>query len=375
MKPLVGMASALLLVASIASARADDWTSSAQMADAAAHFLESLGEEQRQAVHLAFEAPERGGWSNLPILMVPPSGLLLKDMNDEQRHAAQALLRASMSSQGYAKFTGVMRLDDVLHARAQAQYEATPEEERDPARERFMATRDARNYAVTVFGEPGSTNWGWQLVGHHAAANFTVSDGRVAFTPTFFGSSPRVIESGAYAGTIVLSHEADRGFELMHALSPEQRARAHVAEEKGDGLVTGPGHPHDITEYEGLPASELDATQKRLLRVLVEEYVRNADFDAADAQMQAIEAAGWDAVRFSWHGPVDPDAPFYYRVHGPRVLIEYDRVDANHDHTIVRDPANDYGADWLGKHLEEHHPTPEQIREAVRQLMEAASTD
>jgi len=53
------------------------------------------------------------------------------------------------------------------------------------------------------------------------------------------------------------------------------------------------------------------------------------------------------------------------------VLIEYNRVDENHDHSIVRDPANDYGQDWLGEHLEEHHPTPDEIRESVRQRLGA----
>lgn len=28
---------------------------------------------------------------------------------------------------------------------------------------------------------------------------------------------------------------------------------------------------------------------------------------------------------------------------------------ANHVHSIIRDPGNDYGHDWLGKHCEEHH--------------------
>jgi hypothetical protein len=103
--------------------------------------------------------------------------------------------------------------------------------------------------------------------------------------------------------------------------------------------------------------------------------VRNAEFDAADAQLRAIGEAGWDALWFSWRGPVKPDGRFYYRVHGPRLLIEYNRVDENHDHSIARDPLNDYGADWLGQHLQEHHPTPEQIRNTVRERVGAAPPD
>ena len=69
---------------------------------------------------------------------------------------------------------------------------------------------------------------------------------------------------------------------------------------------------------------------------------------------------------FSWRGPLDPAGRFYYRVHGPRILIEYSRQDENHDHTIVRDPKNDYGEDWLGKHYEEHHPSMEEAMENAR---------
>lgn len=59
----------------------------------------------------------------------------------------------------------------------------------------------------------------------------------------------------------------------------------------------------------------------------------------------------------------------YYRVHGPRILIEYIRQNNNHDHTIVRDPKNDYGEDWLGKHYEEHHPSMKEAMEHTRRAV------
>ncbi|MEE4175188.1 MAG: DUF3500 domain-containing protein [Xanthomonadales bacterium] len=365
----------LLLLTTSQDTWARAWNSSEAMADAARELLETLEPEQREAAHFPFDAVERGTWSNLPILAVPPSGVLLKDMNDDQRKATQALLRASLSSQGYAKFTGIMRLEDRLYELGAARLESIPEDERTPRQVALVATRDPNHYAVALFGEPGAPRWGWKLVGHHAAANFTVDEGRVAFTPTFLGSSPRVIETGPYAGMAVLPQEGDRGMELMASLTAAQQEKARVAEERGDGMMAGPGRQASLLEVEGLAAGELDGVQKKLLRVLVEEYVRNADFDAADAQLAAIEAAGWDALRFSWRGPVAPDGPFYYRIHGPRLLIEYDRVSENHDHAIVRDPVNDYGADWLGQHLQEYHPSPEEIRAGMQQRLGVAEPD
>jgi hypothetical protein len=354
---------------------AGDWTGSKQMATAATKLLQALEPDQRQAVHFPFESAERANWSNLPILMVPPPGMLLADMNDAQRQATQALLRASMSSQGYAKFSGIMKLEDLLQEMARARFEAAAEEERTALREAFVATRNSNNYAVAVFGEPGASRWGWKLAGHHAAANFTVSDERVAFTPTFLGSSPRIIETGPYAGMMAMPKEGDRGIALMESLTPAQREKALVDEEFAEGIFSGPGRQDSLKTFEGLPAGELDAGQKRLLRAVVEEYVRNAEHDAADAQLATIDASGWDALWFSWRGPVEADGRFYYRVHGPRLLIEYNRVDANHDHSIVRDPANDYGADWLGQHLEEHHPTGEEIRKGVEERVGAPMPD
>jgi hypothetical protein len=362
------LAACLLLTASLAT-RAHGWSSSDAMARAANTLLETLEPGQSKLVHFPLEAAERSTWSNLPVLIVPPPGMLLKDMNDMQRQATQELLRASMSSQGYAKFTGIMRLEELLHEQAMARLAQNEDEERAPFMKAMAATRDANNYAVAIFGEPGAATWGWKLAGHHAAANFTVADGRVSFTPTFLGSSPRIVQSGPYAGTMALPKEGDRAIALMESLTAPQREKALVDEELAEGIFAGPGRQQSLQGYEGLPVGELDADQQRLLRALVEEYVRNAETDAADTQLAAIEAAGWDALWFSWRGPVDPDGRFYYRVHGPRLLIEYNRVDTNHDHSIVRDPANDYGADWLGKHLEEHHPTGEQIREDVQRRL------
>ena len=73
--------------------------------------------------------------------------------------------------------------------------------------------------------------------------------------------------------------------------------------------------------YEVITTDELSVGQMRLLQALVEEYVRNSDFDAADAQLELIGANDWEDLWFSWAGPVDNNGEFYYRVHGPRVLI------------------------------------------------------
>src|SRR5262249_31012798 len=137
------------------------------------------------------------------------------------------------------------------------------------------------------------------------------------------------------------------------------RSRAQVAvlppEPLFSDVLTGVGGRDGLSGFEGVPASDRDAPQKKLLFALVDEYVRNADFDAAERHLDAIQRAGLDQLHFSWRGPTDDArSPFYYRIHGPRLIIEFAVQEPNHIHTIMRDPQNDYGMDWLGLHYEEH---------------------
>jgi hypothetical protein len=336
------------------------------VAAAAQSFLDSLDEAQLASATLPMGTNERAKWSNLPIIMVRPAGLLIKDMTDETRRATHTLMRATMSSQGYAKITGIMLLEDLLHQMDAAALQSNEERRDDPMARAFVATRDYENYAVAIFGNPGDASWGWKIAGHHAAANFTISDGRIGFTPTFLGSSPMEVQSGRYAGLMALSKEGQRGVEFMNSLNSEQKKKAVIADAAAEDVFEGPGRRESLEKYEGLSVSNLTEEQMYLLRLLIKEFAHNVDHEAATAQIDAIREAGWEKVWFSWRGPVDAEGKFYYRVHGPRILIEYNRQNANHDHMIIRDPSNDYGEDWLGKHYEEHHPNMAEAMENAR---------
>ncbi len=80
----------------------------------------------------------------------------------------------------------------------------------------------------------------------------------------------------------------------------------------------------------------------------------------------ALVREHFDETRFAWRGGHDDECAFYYRVHSPVLLIEYDNHPgvflANpeparfHVHTIVRAPnGNDYGRDLLAQHYRLHH--------------------
>lgn len=331
-----------------------------QMAVAATRFLQSLTNEQRNVALRSFNDEEsRTYWSNLPAMFVERSGVRLGDLSDDQRRRLHDLMRASTSSQGYQKLAGVIRLDEILHEDAS---KAVRDGTRDLPDE-LVESWTAANYWVSVFGDPETAaTWGWQLSGHHLAANFTVFEGRLSFTPLFLGAEPHEVKSGLDAGWKVLAQEADRGFELLQSLDSSQRSKAVIGSVVPADIIEGPGRKGQIEEFSGLPASELNAAQSALLWALVREYVSNADHDAAAAQLDKIAADGLDRMYFAWIGPVDQiDSKYYYRVHGPSILIEYvveegvGGAAANHTHSIVRDPGNDYGADWLNQHYETSH--------------------
>ena len=110
-------------------------------------------------------------------------------------------------------------------------------------------------------------------------------------------------------------------------------------------VLAGPGRQASLTSFQGIAAGQLDDAQQRLLWLLVQEFVRNADFDAAEAQLALIQQS-WGDTHFAWQGPPpDPAARFYFRVHGPRILIEYD----------VQEPLTSQGG-----HVHGDHPRPDQ---------------
>jgi hypothetical protein len=326
-----------------------------RMRDAATAFLESLDDAARKAVAFPLEADQRTSWSNLPVALVPRVGINVGALSIESRRRFHDLLRASTSSQGYHKIAGIMRHDDLLRTEELEYLQHNPPRPR--AGRNAIESMGSANYWMAIFGEPVRDKpWAWLVTGHHLGATFTCAGGRVVAAPLFLGAQPLEDLKGPYAGFAVLSHEGLRGLDLVSSLHPEQAKVAVLSTEPlFSDVLTGVGRRNSLSRFEGLPAGDLDEPQKKLLLALVEEYVRNVDFHAAERHLAAIHAAGFEQLHFSWRGPInDFRSPFYYRIHGPRLIIEFAVQEPNHIHTIMRDPQNDYGMDWLGLHYEEH---------------------
>jgi len=220
-------------------------------------------------------------------------------------------------------------------------------------------------------GRPSATEpWGWQLDGHHAIINYFVLRDQVVMTPFFAGSEPVTAHGGKFKGTTVLQDEQNVGLSLINALTAEQRKKAILRFSKtGNENLTEAWKDNVVLDYAGLRASEMNDAQRKQLLDLVALFIDNMDDGHARVKMDEVRRY-LDRTWFAWIGQTDPDAVFYYRVHSPVVLIEFDhQVPANlkqyardpnapnheHIHTVVRTPnGNDYGKDLLRLHYLQH---------------------
>jgi hypothetical protein len=328
--------------------------------DAALAFLQSLGSGQRQRVTFDMDAVEWRTWINVHMNHFR-HGLLLEDLDPPVRELALAIVRASLSARGFHQARSIMRLNELL-AELTGDYEAFGE----------------WPYFISIFGNPGAAEpWGYQFDGHHLCLNAVVFDGRLAITPAFMGAEPRRVRTGRLAGISLFDPEESSGLDLMRALDPEQRSRAIIypsilsddispqLQNLFDGrMQAGAFHDNLVAPYQGVAGRDLTDGQRGLLLAVADSFVGWRGAGHAEVGMAEV-ARHLDETWFSWYGGFDDRAPFYYRVHSPVILIEFDHHPGvafdneeptrNHVHTVVRTPnGGDYGKDLLRQHHEQY---------------------
>jgi len=141
---------------------------------------------------------------------------------------------------------------------------------------------------------------------------------------------------------------------------PVEQAKLQATSDAIDEVAGLTDADHDVVAYSveprGVPAGELDAEQREMLRALLATYLDRVPAGVSPLQRYDDEAA-LDAVHFAWAGSIASGEPHYYRLQGPRLLIEWDNTqrDANHAHSVWRDPTSDFGLDVLARHRAAHH--------------------
>jgi len=317
--------------------------------NAAKKFLGRLKDDQALRTMFPVDDIEWRSWDNRHFYK--RRGVGFNEMNDEQRELAFALLKASLSAKGLKQSQDIMKLNGTL-AELANNFDEYGE---------WL-------YWITIMGDPSPTKpWGWQIDGHHLIINYFVLGDQVVMSPLFVGSEPVHATSGKFKGTIVLQDEQARGLKLIQALNEDQQKIAILNSEKtGNNALTQAYKDNVNLDYAGIPASKLDKKQQALLLNVVEGFVGNMADGHAKVKMEEV-TQHLDRTHFAWIGGTTDQDVYYYRVHSPVVLIEFDherRVapfrsqepTRDHIHAVLRTPnGNDYGKDLLRQHYELHH--------------------
>jgi hypothetical protein len=262
--------------------------------------------------------------------------------------------------------------------------------------------RDPLRYNVSLFGAPSDSEpWGWRFEGHHISLNYTIVKGEiVAPTPTFFGSNPAEAPLGGVATLRPLAGVEDLARDLVHALQDEQRVLAVLAPVAPSDIVLA-NRPRVVNgalpaptirwnqetfsdaqqerflqiqrergllpeqiemlrcseEPRGVSVAQMNESQRQIVHALIGEYIHRMPDELAEFEYNQLRRRGIDQVHFAWAGGIERHQPHYYRLQGPRFLVEYDNTqnDANHIHSVWRDPQNDFGADLLAHHYAHAH--------------------
>jgi hypothetical protein len=121
-------------------------------------------------------------------------------------------------------------------------------------------------------------------------------------------------------------------------------------------LVLGPGQAGKTIQPEGLKATAMNERQRTLLLDVISEWAGIINVAYAAPRMAEIRA-GLEDTYFAWRGPTshepDKNGSAYYRIQGPKLVIEFSPQGVGgdptmHVHTMYRDPTNDYGIKFTG---------------------------
>jgi hypothetical protein len=314
-----------------------------EMVTAAQSFLATLSAEQKQKASFSFEDAERKNWHFIPR---PRLGLPLKEMSQEQRLVAHALLSTGLSSRGATQAYTVMSLEGLL-AEIERGQSGKP-------------VRDPELYFFSIFGTPSAEKpWGWRVEGHHLSLNFACSGKGASATPSFYGSNPGEVRQGSRTGLRILGREEDLGRRLFQSLSETQKSQALLSKEAPKDILNDPKR-ESYTDPEGLPLSDMTPEQVELVEAILRQYLGRHRPEIESAEWDRIHQSDWKTTRFAWAGGAERGQGHYYRLQGRSFLLEYDNTqnEGNHPHSIWRDRERDFGGDLLKAHYAQSHSTP-----------------
>ena len=339
----------------------------AAMVQAAQALVQSLDEDGRERLMHPVDAVQWQTWAN-PEFMQFDTGLRLEFQPEAVRDNALALVRASLSPEGYELGRNMMLINGFLGQVVGLE-----------------SLLNEFSYNIALYGSPDlRAPWGWQLYGHHCALNCLVVEGRMVLSPVFLGAEPNEIDRGPHAGRPSLTERIDLGTALMAALPDDLRRAATVYEKMVDpAMPPGRVHPGDERHLagafqdnreipnEGVCVRDMPDAARELVMEIAEEFVRMLPAGPRAARLREIRER-LPETWFSWIGGHRPGDVFYYRVQSPVIIAEldhhcgvfldYDTPQPFHIHTVLRTPhGNDYGRAYVRQWLAAHESTRDEV--------------
>ena len=325
------------------------------MAEAATSFLALLSPEESKKTQHDIEAKEWRAWAN-PELYVMRHGLRLEETSDDAVDGVHSILKASLSPSGYSKAVGCMRTNHLLGEIIDAR-----------------SILNERSYNFSIFGSPSLTEpWGWQLTGHHLCLNCFMLRSQQVISPVFMGAAPNTIDDGPYIGLTLFEPQEAAGRKVMTSLESSLRERVQIYKrlQPSDGdMPESRFHRADqrhlggafqdtrIIPYEGIPVIQFPVEVQQLVKDIARLALDYLPEHALAQKMTELERH-WHETYFCWIGKWGSHDAFYYKLHSPVTMLEFDHhsgvfltnKDAQpfHIHTLVRTPnGNDYGKELL----------------------------
>jgi len=146
-----------------------------EMAEACVKFVDSLSADQKAKTIYHFNDGERIFWYYPPMNR---HGLPLRDMDENQRTLAYALMASGLSKTAATRVHQIIEHELILGSM-----------EKTAGIRSFV--RDPELYYWTVFGDPlGEDPWGWRIEGHHISIHMHIYKGEVISTTPFLRLQP-----------------------------------------------------------------------------------------------------------------------------------------------------------------------------------------
>ncbi len=350
--------------------------------DAANAFLVTLSPQQRKVAQIEMTPQNAARWSNFPAGFVPRNGIYFRAMNPAQTAAALKVARLALSAEGFTRFQEVRAGDDAFAkqdrgpggrgpgGRGRGGFGGPPPGgfggPGGPPPGGFGGPPPGGfggpggpgnfggpgnlfghgNYIIAFLGKPSKTTpWLLQIGGHHLAFNLLYKGKAGAATPYFVGVQPNTWKDAEGKTHAPLAPMRDAMYGLVHSLTSEQLTRARLDASFSDVYV-GPGRDGQFpARREGVPISALSAASKKSFTQAIAAWTGDS---VQGAEYRKLYYAELGQTKVAWSGTTALSTEGdYVRLDGPHVWIEFCCQGSDHYHTIWRDRATDYGAEFF----------------------------